>query len=65
MNKEVLNELAKSIKHMDSIIWRVNEPEKSKISDSRRNLINIIFAAGYELSESYRVIKSKTQRELI
>ena len=65
MNKQILNELAKSIRHIDSICWRVNEPEKSKILDSRKNLINIIFAAGYELSESYRIVKSKIQRELL
>jgi hypothetical protein len=33
---------------------------------TRRNLINILFSNGYELQEfTYRVIKSKSKRELI
>lgn len=64
--KFVLTELAKAIKHIDISTWNVNPgKERDAIYESRKNLINIIFSEGYELTTNYRVIKSKTQRELI
>ena len=62
----VLTELAKAIKHIDISTWNVNPgKERDAIDKSRKALINLIFAEGYELNTSYRVIKSKTQREQV
>lgn len=64
--KLVLTELAKSIKHIDTSTWNVNPgKERDAIYQSRKLLINLIFAEGYELTSSYRVVKSKTQREQV
>ena len=58
--------IAKAIKAIDSIgINNVMIEDKEKIQAARSRLINVIFKNGYELQYStYRLIKSKEQREL-
>lgn len=64
--KLVLTEIAKSIKHIDLSLWYVNPgKERDAIIEPRKLLINILFTEGYELTTNYRVIKSKTPRELV
>lgn len=68
----VLRNIAKAIKNLDEVSFIKNEntvdskENVNRIDDARRNLINVIFDNGYELSEySYKVVKSKYKRNLI
>ena len=66
MKTQALRDLVKAIKNIDLALWNVDPGENAAtIRISRRALINIIFAEGYEITKEYRLIKSETQREQV
>lgn len=66
MQKSALQDLARSIKHLDISLWKVDRESKEgkTITKSRQGLIKIIFAEGYEITTQYRLIKSRTPRSI-
>jgi len=68
MNRTQLTFIARAIKAIDQVKWFVpkNSKDDIRITRARGHLINIVFDNGYELQQgSYRVVKSKTKRELM
>ncbi len=67
MKKEQLTFIARAIKAIDQIVWfqEWGTEDYKRINNARKELIDIVFDAGYELqSGTYRVIVSKTKRDL-
>lgn len=64
MKKTTLNLIAKSVKFLDNSLRSLNRGTKEydTVSESRQKLVEIIFENGYELTTTYRLVKSKVKR---
>jgi len=64
MDKTSRNHIARAIKEIDSSLWNIKPEDQKSVRLARAYLIFSLFSDGYELSTSYRVIKSTRGPEL-
>jgi len=64
MGKTSGNHITRAIEEIDNALWNIKPEDQNSVHLARAYLIFSLFSDGYELSTSYRVIKSKRGPEL-
>lgn len=64
MNATARKHIARSIKEIDAALWGIHPQDQNSARLARAYLIYSLFSDGYELSTSYRPVKSTRPVEL-